>query len=511
VALFLVSACVLIPLGVLIARSLSAPDGPAEAWQILGDRALVGEPLTFAATQALLSMLIGAAAGLPASFLLSQRGVPLQRLLSLLLLVPVGMPPVVTALGVREVVGDEVTASAAIVIAHSLFAAGVMVWLVTPAWTVVDRRSTEAARVLGASRWLAFWTLSWPQLRRQLRAALAVAFLGGFTALATVQILGGSAEQTFESVIATASLDRSVTRAELAALALAQLGVAAAVTVAGHATWRWPVARPLRRMRRAHVSMRLGALLYLVPLASVGLIPLGAVIRAALLNDGAVDADAFSRLLQSSVGGQSAREAIVWTLVYGLGSGTIATLLAWGVAAVPARWRRPSLVLLLAPFVMTPVVLALTLREGVQQIWPDLDRAVALVFLAHTLLAFPIAWRVTQYPATQSRRRLREAAQLLGDRPRIAMARWGDRRVVPALTAATCFAYALSAAEVGAAWLLAPDHAIPIGVALLESTAGSTSPGRPIFALATILGLSAVLAFLFAERFRRIAARAEVR
>ena len=89
------------------------------------------------------------------------------------------------------------------------------------------------------------------------------------------------------------------------------------------------------------------------------------------------------------------------------------------------------------------------------------------------------------------------------------MARWGEQRLLPSLFAATLFAYAVSAAEVGAAWLLAPGNAAPAGIALLEAATGNAEPGRPVYALATILGLGAVLAFLFAERFRRIAARAE--
>ncbi|MDA0302635.1 MAG: ABC transporter permease subunit [Chloroflexi bacterium] len=509
-ALLLVSVSELVPLGVLVARSLSGGDGPAETWQVLRDRTLVRDPLTFAAGQALVATFAGILLGLPASFFLSRRGLPFRGPLAFLLLTTVGIPPIVTALGIRELIGDEVTPTAAIVLAHTSFATGVMIWLVTPAWSVTERRTVDAARLLGASRLRAFLTLTWPHVRRQLRAAVAVAFLAGFTALATVQILGGPEHQTFESTIATASADGSVTRAELAVLVLAQFGVAVVVTVAGHALWGWPVARSARRRRPAHPFLWVSGLLYLVPLAALAVVPLGAVARAAVTNDGAADFSVFTRLLRTTVGGQSAGDTIIWTLVYGFGSALIATLLAWAFAGLPAEWRRRPLFLALgAPFVMTPVVLALALREGVQQIWPDLDRAVALVFIAHTLLAFPIAWRVIEVRAVRSRRRLRETAQLLGDRPRTAMARWGEQRLLPSLFAATLFAYAVSAAEVGAAWLRAPGNAAPAGIALLEAATGNAEPGRPVYALATILGLGAVLAFLFAERFRRIAARAE--
>lgn len=510
VALVLVSGPIVVSLGVLVARSLSGADGPAETWQVLRDRSLAVQPLTVAAGQALAATALGAAFGMPASFFLSRRGVPLRWPLLRLLIIPVGVPPVVAALGVREALGDDMEPVVALVLAHALFGAAATAWLVTPSWAVTDRRVVEAARLLGASRVRAFWTLSWPHVRRQFRAALAVAFLAAFAALATVRILGGEEQATLESTVAGVSLDGSVTRAELAVLTLAQFAVAAVVALAGHATWRFPVARSIRRMRMAHPLLRVAGALYLVPLAVVGLVPLGVVGAAAVMNDGAADLDAFTRLLRTSVGGRDVRDATAWTLAYGLGAGVAAMLLAWAVAGIPPRWRRwPLLTVLSVPVLMTPVVLALTLREGVQQIWPGLDRSVALVFAAHTLLAFPIAWRVVQVPASPSRWRLRETAQLLGDRPRTAMARWGEQRLVPSLMAAVFFAFVVSLAEVGAAWLLAPAGASPVGVAIMEAAAGNEAPSRPAFALASILGLVSVLAFLVGEWFRRIAARAE--
>jgi len=65
-------------------------------------------------------------------------------------------------------------------------------------WAHLDPRLEEAARLLGATRWRAFTTVTLPLLRPALAAAASLVFLFTFTSFGTVLLLGGPGLATLE-------------------------------------------------------------------------------------------------------------------------------------------------------------------------------------------------------------------------------------------------------------------------------------------------------------------------
>ena len=86
----------------------------------------------------------------------------------------------------------------AILAAHVFFNVAVVLRTVGGLWAHLDPRLEEAARMLGASRWRAFATVTLPLLRPALAAAASLVFLFTFTSFGTVLLLGGPGLATLE-------------------------------------------------------------------------------------------------------------------------------------------------------------------------------------------------------------------------------------------------------------------------------------------------------------------------
>ncbi|MGZ4798597.1 MAG: ABC transporter permease, partial [Acidimicrobiia bacterium] len=153
----------------------------------------------FTLWQAAASTVLTLLLGIPGAFVLSRYRFRGRALVRALVTVPFVLPTIVvgaafSALGIS---GSVV----AILLAHVFFNDAVVVRTVGGLWSHLDPHQEEAARVLGASRWGAFRSVTLPALRPALTAAATITFLFTFTSFGVILILGGPTRGTLETEI----------------------------------------------------------------------------------------------------------------------------------------------------------------------------------------------------------------------------------------------------------------------------------------------------------------------
>ncbi len=500
-AVLLVSAA---SMAVAVAALLDAPS--AADWVT----ALVeaGEPrdrLLFTLAQALASTALGLALGLVASWFLARPGMPLAGLLTYALLVPVAVPGVAFALGLRELTGDAVDAVPLLVWAHAAFTFGVTVWVVTPSWGGADRRLVEQSVLLGAPRWRAAVANGYRAVGRQVILAGALGFTNASAAVGTVMVLGDADTWTVE-----ATLFREATAGD-AGLASTLAGMQLVLGLAAYlGAWRWT--ERTARARRVITAAMIAGLFVVVALGAAVLAPVVALVAGAFRVP-AGESHAFADFLDAELAGEGVTSLLAWSLVYAFTAGIVATALAWLAApyvAAPRRsWWREGLRglpigLLLLVLLVSPVVAALGTREVAEGLGVDLQGTWAVMAGVYALVAFPVALRVlTSVRRPDSARRLTEASVLLGETPRSAQWRWQRRLTLRAVLGCLLIVGAVLLGEAGAAALLAPDAALPSTVGLLAAAPVGEEVPAVAYALGSVLSALGVVAFALGEWLRR--------
>lgn len=133
---------------------------------------------------ALATVLLSMALGIPAAIATARRG-RVVRTMDALFMLPLGASAVTLGLGFLMVFRRAVTSPWLVPLAHTLIALPLVIRTLQPALASIPPRLREAARVLGASPWRAWWTVEWPLLWRASLAAATFAFtvsLGEFGA-----------------------------------------------------------------------------------------------------------------------------------------------------------------------------------------------------------------------------------------------------------------------------------------------------------------------------------------
>ena len=280
------------PLSSILTLSL-APQGrfdPAALTRLVSSSYYV-RTLWFTTWQAALSTLLTVLLGLPGAYIFARYTFPAKSLLRALLTVPFVLPTVVVAVAFTALLGphgplnallmgllrldspplDLQGTLAAILLAHVFYNAVLVVRMVGTQWANMDPALVEAARVMGAGRWRAFFQVTLPLLTPSIGAAALMTFIFCFTSFGVVLILGGGHFATLEVEI----YYRTVYQPNLglaAALALVQilltLGLMSAYT---RLQARLTVPQELRPRRVTQHSPRSGREWALLAL---GLLPL---------------------------------------------------------------------------------------------------------------------------------------------------------------------------------------------------------------------------------------------
>ncbi|MDX2564180.1 iron ABC transporter permease [Streptomyces sp. TX20-6-3] len=494
--------------------------------------------LWFTLWQALASTGLTLLIALPGAYVFARFEFRGKGLLRAVVTVPFVMPTVMVGTAFLALVGrggllDELwgvrldTTVWAILIAHVFFNYAVVVRTVGGLWAQLDPRQEEAARVLGASRWRAWRTVTLPALAPSVAAAALMVFLFTASSFAVVQILGGSTYSTLETEI----YRQTVVRFDLttaAVLTMVQF-VAVGVVLAVHA----------RTVRRRETALRMVApeetarrprgvgqwALFAGVLLSVALLivlPLGVLVERSFATSHGYGLD-YYRALQTpdpsgtflvpllDTIGNSLRYAVVATLIALVIGGLAAAALTLprsrlrsrGGTPVAGRLVRGFDALLMLPLGVSAVTVGFGFLITLDEPPFDLRASWILVPLAQALVGVPFVVR-TMLPVLRAvDERLREAAAVLGASPWRAWREVDLPLVRRALLIAAGFAFAVSLGEFGATVFIArPDSpTLPVAVARLIGRPGELNYGQAM-ALSTILMVVCAVSLLLLERLR---------
>ncbi|WP_371934684.1 ABC transporter permease [Streptomyces sp. KL118A] len=514
------------PVTAIVARGLHIDGG----WRFGRITDVLGQSdirhvLWFTTWQALASTALTLLIALPGAYVFARFDFPGKRVLRAVVTVPFVLPTVVVGTAFLALIGrgglfDELwgvrldTTVWAILLAHVFFNYAVVVRTVGGLWSQLDPRQEEAARMLGASRWTAWRTVTLSALAPAVAAAALMVFLFTFTSFGVVQILGGPAYSTLEVEIyrQTAQLLDLPTAAVLTLVQFVAVGLILAI----HA---WTVRRResalrlvdasavTRRPRGAGQWTLLG--LVMATVALLILLPLGVLVQRSLDGPDGFGV-AYYRELTSADGGAflvPPIEAIWNSLQYAVVATAIAVLIG-GLAAAALTRRAGRLVrgfdaLLMLPLGVSAVTVGFGFLITLDKPPLDLRSSWILVPLAQALVGVPFVVR-TMLPVLRAvDGRLREAAAVLGASPLRAWREVDLPMVWRALLIAAGFAFAVSLGEFGATVFIArPDNpTLPVAVARLLGRAGDLNYGQAM-ALSTILMVVCAVSLLLLERVR---------
>jgi len=475
----------------------------------------------FTLWQAAASTVLTLVVSLPAAYVFARFEFPGKRTLRAFFTVPFVLPTVVVATAFLALIGPGGMLGVrldgtiwAILAAHVFFNVAVVLRTVGGLWAHLDPRLEEAARLLGASRWRAFTSVTLPLLRPALAAAASLVFLFTFTSFGTVLLLGGPGLATLEVEIyrhTTALFDLPLA----AVLALVQMagvtGVLAAYSRyqerrAVEQTLR-PAAEVARRARTAGERALVGG-----TLAGTALLLLGppAVLLARSLDTGSGWGIGFYRAL-----GSPSRTGVrlvdpMQAVGNSLSFGVVATAVSVGIgllAAAVIAYRRGRASQWFDTLLMLPLgTSAVTIGFGfvVALDAPiDLRSSWILVPLAHALVAVPFVVRAVVPVMRAVRTRLREAAAVLGAPPRRVWREVDLPLVSRAAAAGAGFAFAVSLGEFGAtAFVARPDTlTMPVAIFRFLGQPGTLNFGRAM-AMSVLLMLVTAAAVALIDRLR---------
>jgi thiamine transport system permease protein len=475
----------------------------------------------FTLWQAAASTLLTLVVALPAAFVFARYEFPGKRALRALFTVPFVLPTVVVGtaflalVGPRGVLGVRLDGTIwAILAAHVFFNVAVVLRTVGGLWAHLDPHLEEAARLLGASRWRAFATVTLPLLRPALAAAASLVFLFSFTSFGTVLLLGGPGLATLEVEIyrhTTALFDLPLA----AVLALAQMvGVTGVLAAYSRYQEKRAVEQNLRP--EAEVARRPGSTgeraLVATVLACTGLFLLGppAVLVARSFDTGTGWGLGFytalghpgrtgARLVDPlRAAGNSVSFAVAATAIALL----VGLLAAMVIAYRRGRMSRWFDTLLMLPLGTSAVTIGFGFIVALDS--PvDLRSSWVLIPLAHALVAVPFVVRTVVPVMRAVHTRLREAAAVLGAPPRRVWREIDLPLVSRAAAAGAGFAFAVSLGEFGAtAFVARPDTpTLPLAIFRFLGQPGTLNFGRAM-AMSVILMAVTAVAIALLDRLR---------
>ncbi len=497
ILLFVIPVAAVVRVGVQEGpEAMLAVIGAGRTWRILG----------FTIAQAALSTLATMIVAMPAAVVLARFKFPGRALVRALVLVPFVMPTVVVAAAFLALIGPNGVLSVdlsgsvwGLVIAHVFLNIAVVIRVVGSVLATIEPGLEQAAQVLGASRWQAWWRVTWPLLRPGLRSSALIVFLFSFTSFGVVQVLGAGQLRTLEVEIyrQTAFLLDLPAAAALSLLQL--LAVVAMLAVVGNTAS--VVSGPAVDVARPpHGWRQWTGVTVIVTLTCVAVLaPLLIVLVRSLTIDGQWTTLGWQTLFAQ---GTSTNSVDPWSaVVASLRTAAAATLIAVTIGGMAAfglafsgrgRWLRSVDAMLLLPLGTSAVTVGLGMLLAFGRPPIDLRNTGLLIVLAQSLVAMPFVVRVLA-PALQGfDRRYLHVAAVLGRSPVNALRSVAVPLVLPAVLVATGFAFAVTIGEFGATVFLASpaDPTLPVAISRLLARPGAVTVAAAYAAGALLLMLT---------------------
>ena len=472
---------------------------------------------------------------MPGAYIFARYDFPGKGLIKSLTTVPFILPTVVVAAAFRALLGPRGVVNDILVtvfnldvppiridqtvwfflLAHIFYNYTVVLRIVSGFWSNLQPELVEAARMLGASGWQAFRKVTLPLLIPALLASSLLVFIFCFTSFGVVLILGGPRLATLEVEIYRQAM-HLFNLPMAAALSLVQI----VFTFALMWIYTWLQRKTSLQLNPESAGRNLKPVAspvtkFLVTVNILFMLALLCSPLAALLVKSISTGSGWSILYYKSLflgSGKQMSYLSPWkamansltfagiTMVVTIGLGLMA---AWILSD-----RKGKLVSFLDPLFMLPLsTSAVTLGFGfvVALDKPPLNlrTSIALVPLAHSLVALPFVVRSILPSLRSIPGNLREAAALLGAGPWRVWLSVDMPIVGRAVIVAMVFAFAVSLGEFGASLFVARPETptMPLAIYRLLSQPGSLNYGQAM-AMSVILILVTTVSFLWLEKIR---------
>jgi thiamine transport system permease protein len=491
--------------------------------------------LWFTTWQAAVSTLLTVVLAMPGAYVFARYRFPGKGLLQALTTIPFVMPTIVVAAAFNALLGPRSRLNLAlmalfglqrppinlqhtiwiILLAHVFYNYTVVLRIVGGFWANLNPRLEEAARVLGADRWRAFWQVTLPLLAPALVAAALLVFIFCFTSFGVVLILGGPRFATLEVEIyrqtihlfnlplaATLSIAQIVCTFSMMSL-YTRLQARTAVPLE---------LRPRQMTQRRPATWRDRTLVggNVVFMTALLLTPLLALAERSLWTGRGYALTNYSELFVNRRGSvffvppvEAVRNSLAFaalTVGLALVLGIISAYLLTERESHLSRWLDPVFML---PLGTSAVTLGFGYIIALDRPPLNLRASPMLIPLAHTLVAFPFVVRAV-LPALRSvHPHLRESAGVLGASPARVWREVDLPIVGRALLVGAVFAFTISVGEFGATSLIARPQmpTMPVAIYRFLGQPGALNYGQAL-AMSTLLMLVCAVGFLGIERFR---------
>lgn len=484
--------------------------------------AIVGHTLLMAVGGTIGSVIFG----IPAAYILYRTNFPGRTVLRSITLVPFVLPTVVVGVAFRALLGpngplgflglDQTTA--AVVAAMVFFNISLIARQVGGLWQMLDPRTVEAARSLGASRARAFFTITLPALTPAIGASAGLVFLYCSTAYSLVRTLGSPGAGTIETEVFRQTQTFLDLRTAAVFSALQVVFVLASVWLTQRLAHRTttalrlqqPVRQPLQGADWLPLTITLFAVVIII------LWPMFTLVERSLITDSGYGFDNYRLLATSSgsgfAGGATAAQALEHSLKIALDA-TVITLVAAILISllitrdvkhrVLARGQRFLDSFIMLPMGVSSVTIGFGFLVSIHAVSPELGQSGVLVPLAQAVVALPLVVRSLVPILSAVDPKQRQAAAVLGASPARILYTIDGPYLLRAVGLAAGLSFSVALGEFGAtSFLASPDYqTLPIYIVRLLNRPGADNFGMAL-AAAVVLGVVASLALLLGERIR---------
>ncbi len=501
--------------------------------------------LRFTIWQASLSTLLTLLVGIPAAYLFARFTFPGKSILRVLSTLPFILPTVVVAASFTALLGPRgwvnvllmqalnldsppihmLNSLPAIMLAHVFYNTSVIIRIVGSAWSQMNPRFTQAARVLGASPLSTLREITFPLLKPALFSAILLVFLFNFMSFGVILLLGGPRFATIEvEIYIQAMYMLNLPLSGL--LSVVQLTCTFIIMVfstrlsGGRDVPISPRLKGEAQSKPEKLGQKVFVFVMVIILLVLLVSPLAALSMRSVMR---FDADRgqrgeftqgftsayYQEIFINRRGSfsyispvEAARNSLLFaglTVVISLSLGFLATY------ALASKSRINSYI---EPVIMLPLgTSAVTLGLGFIVVFnrPPLDASSfpMLIPFAHSLVAFPFVLRTLRPALSSMPPVLRQAAALLGANPRKVWSEIDLPILARAGLVGAIFSFTISLGEFGAtSFLSRPDlPTLPIAIYRHLSQPGALNYGQAM-AMSTLLLFVTAAGILVMEKLR---------
>ncbi|WP_205749404.1 iron ABC transporter permease [Desulfopila sp. IMCC35008] len=488
----------------------------------------------FTTWQAALSTILTIALALPGSYVFARYRFPAKGLLQAMLTVPFVLPTVVVAAAFRALLGSNglingwLTAIFGLsdppisleqsvwffLLAHVFYNYSLVLRIVGSFWAGINPGIRSAAVMLGASPFTVFIKITLPLLLPAIGSAALLVFIFCFTSFGVILILGGPGYATIEVEIyrqavqlfnlpmaAALSLIQIVINF-LLMLVHARLSRRTGVAFFGESSGTDEVAinSPVRGFFVG------GNLLFMVCLLVSPLFAL--IVRSFTGRDGLTLAyyTALFNQDRRSVFFVEPIQAVMNSVGFGLVAMMLAVVLGMSASIFLASGKKQSFwdAVVMLPLATSAVTLGFGYIITLNKPPLNLRDSLALVPLAHALVAFPFVVRCILPALRQVPQSLRDAAAMLGASPARVWWQVDLALVRKSLLVGAIFGFVISMGEFGASAFLVRPHTptMPVAIFRFLGQPGELNYGQAM-AMSSLLMLVSCLGFWLLSRFDR--------